>query len=178
MKKLIWGFGLLGTLMMWACQPNNLYPGESDRCRGGRCYYAFEDGKDLSIRIDTIDPENNTALYIQVENGAKRMFSYTYVKNDRENIADDEYTEFLRFLVDPSLDEFSLNFPEDQASSKAYLQPSCFCLPATYAIETGTITGKKVNANRWDLSVDIGYKGYDNELETLSFSSDFEKVDE
>lgn len=174
--KNTWIFLFACLLALGGCQPDSVYPGNRKRCDDGRCYFAFQENKDLFVRVDTIDQNNNTARFIQVESGDKRMFSYTYVKNDRANVSDDEYSEFLRFLVDPSLDSFILSFPADQASSKAYLQPSCFCQPDVWPIQSGTISGEKINENTWELSVDVGYNDWGGNR-TLKLEEKFEKIE-
>ncbi|MGC1205556.1 MAG: hypothetical protein WA839_11805 [Flavobacteriaceae bacterium] len=64
--------------------------------------YEFFDNSQLSItQID-----GSSMKYGTISTGDDLVFKYSFIADDEEKIADDEYAEFIHFEVDSNLDSF------------------------------------------------------------------------
>lgn len=163
LKFIFWSF--LICLLNQSCREGGLQP---TNCRSGKCTYSFEEGKKLLLDSVGVDQ-----VFVRIENGDKLVFTYQYVENDQANIADDEYTEFIRFQVDPSVDSFSFE-DEDLKNMPLYLSPVCFCPPEVSLPVRGEISGQKRDDGVWEVDVDVVFEIFDQE-EERSFRSTFEQ---
>jgi len=110
--------------------------------------------------------------YGVVSSGNKTVFKYTYVAPDEEQIADDEYSEYIYFEIDSDLDSF---FIENDAlkDTKLILTKSCFCYwpydSEKDVAPMGIIYGEKISPTKWDITLSVTFYGD----ETRSFNTVF-----
>ena len=153
MKKLL----LLILVLAYSCTNNN----------PERFVYAFSKNAGLEI----IQNEGSYMQWGNIIEGSNLVFEYEFHAEDDENIADDEYSEYIRFEIDANSNEFQF---EGAALSdiKLTLTQSCFCgffdeekdVPAT-----GTISGTKISENRWAISIDVTFYGDQRRTFTSNF---------
>jgi len=105
--------------------------------------------------------------YINIDNGINTVFKYIFVAEEEEQIADDEYAEFLHFEIDPDLDSFTYS-DDELLDLQMYMQRSCFCasLPLV-PISAGMVTGTKQSNGNWNISMSISF-AWDEQSETVS----------
>ena len=120
--------------------------------------YNFSENKQLNI--ETYD--ESYMKYGNIEEGSNLVFEYEYSAEDEVNVSDDEYSEFIRFEINPSLTEF--NYQDSELSDiKAVFFKSCFCFfdyDSDKDVEpTGTISGKKISQTEWNISIDVTFYG-------------------
>lgn len=137
---------LVLSAIISACSKNN----------EDRYSYTFSTGSALII-----EATNGYMKYGKVVSGTNLVFEYQFERDDEENIADDEYAEFIRFEIDPSLNEFNYGDEELQTINPIFTQ-ECFC--GFYGEEkevspTGFISGKKVSDTKWDITIDVIFYG-------------------
>lgn len=128
-----------------SCQEQGINP---TNCREGKCSYAFEDNSRLRI-LPPVDR-------VQVAEGDSLVFTYEYIQNDKANVQDDEYSERIWFQIDPSLTEFSLR-DEELASVDLVFLPDCECLFEITPILNGTLSGKRLSTDLWEITMDVSY---------------------
>jgi len=111
----------------------------------------------------------------KVINGNNLVFTYEYVADDVENIADDEYSEIIRFEIEPALTEFSYS-DNELDEIKAVYSEYCFCYFVDENKNTspqGTISGKKISETQWDITIDMTF--YANDQKNISNTFSLEK---
>ncbi len=120
--------------------------------------YNFEENAQLNI-------ETREGIYMKfssITEGADVVFSYEYNAADDVNTADDEYSEYIRFQIDPSTIEFSFSDDELQDINAVYSE-SCFCDFSNNGEKNvppkGTISGKKISETEWDITIDVTFYG-------------------
>ncbi len=126
-------------------------------------------GKAIQITRDSL----GDAQYLELINGTKLVFHYQYVANDKDFIADDEYTENLYFEIDPDSSRFHYT-DQDLAEIQASLVPWCFCPLLVSEIRTGTISGERINAKTWQVEIDVQVDRYGS-LEDRLISATFKR---
>ncbi len=125
--------------------------------------YSYTFKKNSTLKITS-----NDALYMKygiVEKGENVVFEYRFDAHDDKEIADDEYSETIRFEIDANLNKFSyLN--EELETSKVVFTKYCFCSfenDITKNVNpTGKISGKKTSKNQWEIDLDITFYGNEN----------------
>lgn len=127
--------------------------------------YTFQENSQLRIEpiFEGSYMKNGTVI-----NGNNLVFSYEYVADDAENIADDEYSEIIRFEIDPALTEFSYSDNELDEINAVYSE-YCFCHFVDESKNTspqGTISGKKISNTQWQISIDVTF--YTNDQKNIS----------
>ncbi len=145
---------LLILLVAFSCSDNN----------GDRYSFSFTEDSLLEI----VQNEGSYMLWANVTNGDNLVFQYEFHAEDDENIADDEYSEFIKFELNPDLTEFEYDTTE-LSNIKLTLTQSCFCgffdeekdMPPV-----GTISGTKLSQNRWLINIDVTF--YGDERRTIS----------
>lgn len=106
--------------------------------------------------------------FAEIENGNNLVFEYRFIADDEPNIADDEYSERIIFEIDSSADSFSLT-NEELATANTYFDKYCFCfIDGSIAIENGTLTGTRVNENRWEVNINVSFMDFDAQTRTVS----------
>lgn len=154
---------ILLPLSILSCRQTGVSP---TNCRSGKCTYVIEANKQIDIVGDSLEQ------YIDIVSGDKLVFTYKYVKNDRENIADDEYTEYIYFEIDPSVESFDFQDSE-LSSSGLIMNPICFCIPGNWTPVSGSLSGSKINDERWQVDLDVVFD-WDGGTRETEFSAEFE----
>lgn len=151
-------------LLLSSCREPGINP---TNCREGKCTYTFEEQKRLRI-LSPIDR-------VQVAEGDSLVFTYEYVKNDKANVQDDEYSDRIWFQIDPSLTEFDLTNAELSTVDLVFL-PDCECLFDIVPIVNGTLSGKKLSNTRWEISLNVSYT-WSSIVWERAFTEEFVLVD-
>tara|TARA_B100000809_G_scaffold222714_1_gene231880 strand:+ start:493 stop:843 length:351 start_codon:yes stop_codon:yes gene_type:complete len=103
--------------------------------------------------------------YGNIEEGPNLVFEYEYSAEEKANISDDEYSEFIRFEINPELTEFNYK-NEELAEIKTVFSKSCFC-GFGYELEKdvapkGIISGEKISNTEWKILIDVVFYGDEN----------------
>lgn len=126
----------------------------------------------LNSKLEIVDQENSYIKWANIKDGNNLVFEYHFIADDDEQIADDEYSETIRFEIDPTLDEFTYT-DNSLENINTTLTKYCFCWfqlsDSKSAKPKGTISGKKVSENEWEINLDIIFFGD----EKRSFSKQF-----
>lgn len=120
--------------------------------------YRFYEDKELLIESDT----NGYMQYASLQDGQNRVFEYQYTAQDEEYISDDEYSEFIRFEIDPALSSFTYQ-DSGLISINAVFTKVCFC-GFPYEKEkdlapSGSISGERISESQWDIDMDLTFYG-------------------
>ncbi len=154
---------ILLPLSIIGCRQTGFSP---TNCRDGKCTYTIEANQQIEITGDSIQQ------FVNIISGDKLVFAYEYVKNDKENIADDEYTEFIYFEIEPSSESF--DFQDSELSDAALImRPVCFCVPGLGIPVSGSLSGSKINNNRWQVDMDVIFD-WNGDTREGEFSAEFE----
>lgn len=125
--------------------------------------YEFFNNSELSI----IQIDDSYMKYGTVSTGDNLVFKYSFIADDEEEIADDEYSEFIHFEVDSSLDSFLLEDTELE-TAKIILTKSCFCFfpddEEKNVVPTGSISGEKIANDKWRITFDVTFYGDENRM--------------
>ncbi len=125
-----------------------------DACRDGNCTTTYSENSQV------VEIANEDWLQLNVIDGNQVVFKYEYNYDDEELIADDELTELLYFQVPSNRDEFTIEASFFE-THKVYFNRVCFCVKLGFEHPaSGTITGKKLDANRWQVSADLSINYY------------------
>lgn len=127
--------------------------------------YFYQEDKSISV----VAEENFTIT--SVVDGENLVFTYAFIGAQEDFIADDEYSEFIRFEIDPSLESFSFA-NDDLEAITAYFRISCFCDGHSYPITGGTINGTKISDASWDIDIDVTFEQF-QETESRTISGRF-----
>ena len=89
--------------------------------------------------------------------GDSVVFKRFYKKEDKEEIADDEYAEDFIFQIPSGISEFNYS-GEQLIDLKLTFKQYCFCMPSEgITIESGTISGMRVG-DQWNIAADVNLK--------------------
>jgi len=145
MKSIAFYFpGFLILLLASSCQKD---------CTKDRHNYGFENNK--SIQINEINNgEHPPVLSTQITEGENIVFTYQFDAAQCESIFDDEYSEFIYFEVDATIDQFSL---KDSALTniKLIYKRSGAWVNEQAQVVIGTINGVKNNTESWDIDAEF-----------------------
>lgn len=151
-------------LSLAGCKQTGVNP---TNCRDGKCTYSI-----LANQSIEIDRSDSLWQDVDITAGTQLVFEYEYIKNDKENIADDEYTERIYFEIDPELSSF--NFRDaDLEGINLVKQPICFCIPILWTPVSGTLTGEKLTETTWQVEMDVVFER-EGETSESSFNATFE----
>lgn len=118
------------------------------KCTGGDCENWLHPNSKLEITEDSIIQN------IEIRSGDKLVFDHRFERNEKANIADDEYWDWVYFEIDPEVTSFSYS-DSSLSEINALFEYSCFCIgPFHYRINRGTISGTKRGA-KWDVDIDV-----------------------
>ncbi len=119
-------------------------------CEEGFCHYLLY--KDSKVAVYPF----SDGVSAVIDNGDKLVFEYQYQYKDNPNIADDEFSERLLFQIDPDLDEFILEGPEELSDALTYYNRFCFCIQeGSVAPSSGRITGRRISSSAWEIDIDV-----------------------
>lgn len=125
--------------------------------------YEFFDNSELSItQID-----ESYMKYGKVSTGHDFVFKYSFIRDNDEQTADDEYAEFIHFEVDSNLNSFLFEDTELE-TAKTILTKSCFCYfpddEEKNVDPTGSISGEKISNDNWRITFDVTFYGDENRM--------------
>ena len=166
MRNTIW-IAICSFLFLVACKKEGVNP---TNCRSGKCTYEMFENSQLAVTLGTFPGEG----FVDIESGDHRVFQYSYEANDNPRISDDEYWEDIYFEIPSDVEEFEYRDAE-MLDQNLVFQPSCFCLIETVLITKGSIKGKRLSDNRWEIEMDIAFEWGESE-EDRKFKADFELV--
>ena len=143
---------LIFTLILMSCNKNN------DDSNQDLYTYTYYDKSELTIT----SREDSYMKYGTIESGENLVFEYRFDAYDDEQIADDEYSETVRFEIDSKLDKFSYS-DDELLNIKTVFTAYCFCyFPLTESQNVnpiGTIIGEKISNNKWNIKINITFYG-------------------
>jgi len=120
--------------------------------------YTYSDKSELTITSS----EDSYMKYGIIESGENLVFEYRFDAYDNEQIADDEYSETVRFEIDSKLDQFSYS-DDELLNIKAVFTQNCFCgftpTESKNVNPVGTISGEKISNNEWKIKINITFYG-------------------
>jgi len=120
--------------------------------------YTYFDKSELTITSS----QDSYMKYGIIESGENLVFEYRFDAYDEEQIADDEYSETVRFEIDSKLDKFSYS-DDELLNIKAVFTKYCYCGFALTESKNvnpkGTISGEKISNNEWKIKINITFYG-------------------
>lgn len=130
--------------------------------------YTYSDESELTVTSS----EDSYMKYGAIETGENLVFEYKFDAHDEEHIADDEYSETIRFEIDPQLEQFS--YTDDQLLNiKAVFTQYCFCYFALTESKNvnpkGTISGEKISENEWKIKINATFYGDEEKIINENF---------
>jgi hypothetical protein len=145
---------LIMALIIISCNDND---SEQDEYN-----YTFTENSDLKIFPYQAD---SYMKYGVIESGENLVFEYRFDAYDEELIADDEYSEFIRFEIDSELESFSYS-NEELINIDLVFTKACFCyFPMEESKDVspkGMISGEKISNEKWKIKIDLFFYGDDN----------------
>lgn len=125
--------------------------------------YTYEFYENSQLSITQID--GSYMKFGTISTGENLVFKYSFIRDDDEQIADDEYAEFIHFEVDSNLDNFLIK-DDELETAKTILTKSCFCFfsddDEKNVIPAGSISGEKIATNKWKITFDVTFYGDEN----------------
>ncbi|HAA20666.1 MAG TPA: hypothetical protein DCR93_35140 [Cytophagales bacterium] len=139
-------------------------------CLDGNCDYYYWEGVEMGVQYEWDEYEmDSIAFYHTFSTGSNRVFAFEKKHHDNPAIADDELTEYFRFQVPMSSDDFIIETTEEMTEAQAAFVQSCYCFgPLVYAAQ-GRIEGERISQNVFKVTVDVTYEIYE-EVRTVNFS--------
>ena len=99
--------------------------------------------------------ENDFGTFVEVIDGDKLVFEYTYSKASDPELADSGLDKYLYFELAANTEDFQLT-TNDFNVSNTYLRRSCFCPITDFRRATsGEITAQKIGKMKWNISFDV-----------------------
>jgi len=136
-------------ILLSGCEKEELPLSFRDGCEAGTCSYLIEDNAALNVTDDEI---------VEIIAGEKLVFTYVYEAEEDPQIADDEYTEFIRFEIAADTATTSFSYEDrDLRQINALMHASCFCAPEVAEIREGSINGTKQEDGSWEVAVEISF---------------------
>jgi hypothetical protein len=127
-------------------------------CKKDLYTYTYFDKSELTITSG----QDSYMKYGSIESGENLVFEYRFVANDDKEIADDEYSETVRFEIDSKLDKFSYS-DDELLNIKAVFTKNCYCdfslTESKIVNPKGTISGEKISNNEWEIKINITFYG-------------------
>ena len=130
--------------------------------------YTYFDESELTLTSS----DDSYMVYGIIESGENLVFEYFFEAHDEENIADDEYSETIRFEIDPKLEQFSYS-NDELLNIKTVFTQYCFCYFALTESKNvkpkGTISGEKISENEWKIKINAIFYGDEEKIINGSF---------
>ncbi len=127
-----------------------------------QCQYTFFPGAQLVLH-----QSDSLIEGVEIKPGQQLVFRYRYQRKENPAIADDELTRLIVFQVPDTVHRFSFA-DEALADVQATLVNQCFCPRQYYPIRQGSLQGVRLDANRWQISLNVQV---DTGFETSSWTS-------
>lgn len=171
MKKLLLTIGFISLLLSCSNDDSTKTPlvlthGPS---QPGTFSFNFYQNSELEL----VANEGTYQKWANRKEGNKLVFEYEFTADDEPMIADDEYSETIRFEVEKNTEQFTLK-EANLTTSKATLTKYCFCYfpiqPEKDVQPTGEITGTKISENQWEISVAVLFYGHEQRTFTAMFN--------
>jgi hypothetical protein len=123
-------------------------------------YFSYTFSENKQLNIETYD--ESYMKFSNIVEGTNLVFEYEYSAEDKVDISDDEYSEFIRFEINPTLTEFTYKNAE-LSDIKTVFTKKCFC-GFMYELNKdeapiGTISGLKISQTEWTISIDVTFYG-------------------
>ncbi|GAB4417913.1 MAG: hypothetical protein OHK0039_28830 [Bacteroidia bacterium] len=157
---------LLGLLLLFACRTGETI--DPEVCRDGTCTYTFAADSQIALAM-----QDSLIVGADIGAGDRLVFRYFYVKDDKPQIADDEYAELVLWEVAPTGDRFELT-GADLSEALVLFHAICFCAERQYLSPQagGSIRGTRLDAQTWRITADLHFLS-DSHDRHLSFVQDF-----
>ena len=153
MKKYFNLFSVVLLVFLFGCQSDD------ESGNGDRFEYSFYENAQITLsefNFSDVSPGNNL------------VFRYYFLADENPNISDDEYAERIIFEIPSDADEFSFTNAE-LSNINTYFDKFCFCfIEGSIPISEGTISGSKINATTWEVSIDVSFEDFQLETRTIS----------
>ena len=131
--------------------------------------YRFFKNKNLNI----VSNDNTYIKYGEIKEGNNLVFEYQFSTQGDVDVIDDEYSEFIRFEINNSINKFNFVNEELTTNSKIVLSKWCECFfeydPDKDILPTGNISGEKISETEWNISIDVTFYGSENRNITNKF---------
>lgn len=125
--------------------------------------YTYFDESELTLASS----DDSYMVYGSIESGENLVFEYIFEAHDEENIADDEYSETIRFEIDPTLEQFSYS-DDELLNIKTVFTQYCYCYFALTDSKNvnpiGTISGEKISENEWKININVTFYGDEEKI--------------
>ncbi|WP_295178961.1 hypothetical protein [uncultured Christiangramia sp.] len=118
--------------------------------------------------------ENDFGTFVEVVDGDKLVFEYTFSRASGPELADSGLDKYLYFELAANTGDFQLT-TNDFDVSNTYLRHSCFCPVTDFRRATsGEITAQKLGNLKWNISFDVAAdfninEGEEEFSETIEF---------
>ena len=135
---------LLLSIILMSCD-------KSDDATGRKELVQYIVHENSALKIS----ENDFGTFVEVVDGDKLVFEYTYSKASDPELADSGLDKYLYFELAANTEDFQLT-TNDFNVSNTYLRRSCFCPVTDFRKATsGEITARKVGNLKWNISFDV-----------------------
>lgn len=124
---------------------------------------------DTVIHEYTLQDSNylDTSIFVtsEIKEGDHMVFEYHYIYSDEAQIADDEYSE--RILLEIPADQESFIYTDEELHElNTTFDYYCFCpLVGLVKADSGIISGKKIDENKWKIEINARFSEQDNNTE-------------
>jgi len=99
--------------------------------------------------------ENDFGTFVEVVDGDKLVFEYTFSKASDPEVADSGLDQYLYFEMPSETEDFTITSAEFE-SRKTYLRRSCFCIVTDFRkVNSGVINADKTGSMKWNISFDV-----------------------
>jgi hypothetical protein len=120
--------------------------------------------------------EGTYMKHSNIQPGGDFVFEYRYVYDDNEIIADDEYSETIRFQIDPNLESFDYTDAEMNSTNITFSK-ICYCYfpyeSARNVAPKGTMEGTKISETEWRIKMNVVFYGEDRRVLDQNFFLSF-----
>lgn len=143
MKNLLVAFAVLMSITLTA--QNKLNPAKTSTkwLKKSQLVFAYSTPDSMSFAVEK-------------KSGDKWVFEYRFAGAEYVEIADDEKIELVGFQIAPVKGTSFKLSNEQLIKANAYFMLGCFCKDRGYKhIETGSISGKKINATTWKITFNL-----------------------
>lgn len=171
MKKLLLITGLI--TLLFSCSNDDTTEIPLDIVHGPTQPGAFRFNFYQNSQLEIVANEGTYQKWANRKEGNKLVFEYEFTADDEPMIADDEYSETIRFEIEKNTEQFILT-GTNLTTSKATLTKYCFCYfpiePGKDVKPTGEIKGTKISDNQWEITIAVLFYGHEQRTFTGLFN--------